>query len=145
MIKAFNYIALSIVVVVIFSVAAFAEDIVVIVNPDNNNNVSEDLVQRIYKGDTTSWPDGKVVVALALPQNSDVHKEFVSNLFRGSLSVSQLKSRWDEKLFSGKAKPPKELFSEDLVISLVSLNKKAIGYVKASSVTPKVKAVLTLR
>jgi len=128
----------------LFAVGAFAEDMAVIVNPDNNNAISMDLVRDIYKLDRTSWPDGKVVVALALPQNSDEHKAFVSKLFQGSLSLSELKSKWDEKLFSGKGKPPRELFSDDLVISIVALNKKAIGYVKASSVTSRVKTALTL-
>jgi hypothetical protein len=57
-------------------------------------------------------------------------------------TVGNVKALWAQMVFSGQALPPKQVASDDDVKKLVSANKGAIGYVKASSVDDSVKAVL---
>lgn len=122
---------------------ALAADIAVIVNKDNTNSISRNMVERIYRGDLTSWPGGGIIKPLDLPETSSDREAFTSSLL--GVSVSKLKASWAMKLFSGKATPPKTVGSDDAMIRAVAGNRNAIGYVNASSVTGSVKVVLTLR
>lgn len=124
------------------SAAPAVAEMVVIVNKDNTNAISKGLVEKIYKGDTASWPGGGVVVAYDLTESTSGRAEFTRSLL--GMSVSSLKSAWAMKLFSGKATPPKTVGSDAEMKNAVASNKNAIGYISASSLDGSVKAALTL-
>ena len=125
------------------AVPAFAADMVVIVNNDNTSSLNKSTIERIYKGELTSWPAGGPVVAYDLPESSDARAEFTRALV--GVSVSSLKATWTVKLFSGKATPPKVVSSDSEMKSAVSSNRNAIGYISASSLDSSVKSVLTVK
>jgi hypothetical protein len=56
-------------------------------------------------------------------------------------STSQISAYWSKQVFTGKGIPPKEVQDDSAVISLISNNKDAIGYVDKTAVTGAVKVV----
>jgi ABC-type phosphate transport system substrate-binding protein len=133
---------ISAAVVCAFAASAFAADMVVIVNNNNTNAVDRGMIQKIYKGELTSWPAGGVIKPYDLSESSDAKKDFVRSLL--GMSPSTLKAMWSVKLFSGKATPPKTVGSDEEMKREVSANRNAIGYISASSLDSSVKSVLTL-
>jgi ABC-type phosphate transport system substrate-binding protein len=75
-----------------------------------------------------------------LPENNAVRAEFSAALLKKT--VANMKSFWEQMVFSGKSLPPKVMSSDDDVKKVVSANKRAIGYVKASSVDESVKVAI---
>ncbi len=126
-----------------FAAVSGAAEIAVIVNKDNGNAVDRAMVEKIYKGDLTQWPDGGRIEVLDLPENSDVRASFTSSLY--GKSVTSLKAIWAVKLYSGRGTPPREEPSEREVKNTVSSGRNAIGYIKAADVDGSVKVIMTLR
>jgi ABC-type phosphate transport system substrate-binding protein len=120
--------------------AAWAGDYAVIVNKANAAPVDKDTVVKIYTGQLKSWKDGSPVAAVDLPESDPARASFTSEVL--GKTVANVKALWAQMIFSGQALPPKQASSDDEVKKLVSANKGAIGYVKASSVDDSVRAVL---
>jgi len=54
---------------------------------------------------------------------------------------SQLKAQWARQIFTGGAKPPKEMASDDEILKFVASTPGAIAYVDSSKVNKSVKVV----
>jgi ABC-type phosphate transport system substrate-binding protein len=141
--RAAKYILFVPALLLAFAVASGAAEIAVIVNKDNGNAIDRALVEKIYKGELTNWPDGGRIEPLDLPENSDVRASFTSSLY--GKSVTSLKAIWAVKLYSGRGTPPREMSSDNEVKNAVSSGKNAIGYIKAADVDGSVKVIMTLR
>jgi len=122
-----------------FTAAMAAEDFVIIVNKENTNTIDRELVTKIYRGETKSWPGGGNVVPYALPEDNSVRVAFDKVLL--NKSPAQSKALWAQLTFTGKALPPKVADSDADVVKAVSDNKNAIGYVAPHAVSDKVKAI----
>jgi len=116
-----------------------AEDFVIIVNKDNANPIDRELVTKIYRGETKSWPGGGSVVAYALPEDNSVRTAFDKALL--NKSPAQSKALWAQLTFTGKALPPKVADSDAEVVKAIAENKNAIGYVAPQAASDKVKAI----
>lgn len=57
-------------------------------------------------------------------------------------SANQLKAYWSKLVFTRKGNPPKEVKTDQEVITLVSANPDLIGYVDVSSVNDSIRVVL---
>jgi ABC-type phosphate transport system substrate-binding protein len=119
--------------------AAGAADYVVIVNKANEDAVSPEFVQKVYRGETRSWPGGGSIATAALPESSPVRTAFDKAVL--DKSPAQSKSLWATLTFSGKMVPPKILDDEAAMVKFVSEEKKAIGYVSAGAAGSSVKVV----
>lgn len=119
--------------------SAWAEDMAIIVNKDNNNNVDKALVVKIYTGASRNWPDGGSVFAIDQGDESPVRADFYSNVI--GKSSSNMKAVWARVIFTGKGLPPKVYDPDAEVKKVVSSNKNAIGYIRASSADSSVKVV----
>ena len=122
------------------AMAPVSGDVVVIVNKGNDNQVDKALVVKIYMGEMKTWGTGGAIAAMDLPEDSSVRATFSSRIL--GKTVSTMKSLWSEYAFSGKAVPPKQLGSDEDIKKIVSRNKNAIGYIKASSLDDTVKAAI---
>ncbi|WP_354668340.1 phosphate ABC transporter substrate-binding protein [Colwellia sp. E2M01] len=122
------------------SSVAFA-DVAVIVNPGNNSEISDDDIQRIFLGKNKSFSNGESVMAINLGSGNEQRSEFEEKVL--GKSSSQVKAYWSKLIFSGKAKPLKEVGSDGEILSLVASSPDAIGYVDASKVDDSVKVVKT--
>jgi ABC-type phosphate transport system substrate-binding protein len=122
------------------AVPAVADDFAVIVNRANTSAVDSAVVARVYLGDKKLWDDGTPVMAIDLPENNAARGSFSAEVL--NKTVTNMKAFWAQMVFSGKALPPKVASNDDDVKRIVSANKGAIGYVKASSVDDSVKVAV---
>ncbi len=136
--KTFSKALLGIAIGSVICLSAFAE-VVVVVHPSNDADLNKKSVQRIFLGKEKKFSNGKE----ALPINQDA-----STAERGSFdsdtlgrSSTQIAAYWSKLVFTGKGIPPKELNDNAAVISIVSDNPNAIGYVDSAAVTDAVKVV----
>lgn len=120
--------------------SAWAGDYAVIVNKDNPTAVDKALIAKIFQGEMKSWKDGSPVMPVDLPESSPVRASFTTEVL--GKTVGNVKALWAQMIFSGQALPPKQAASDEDVKKLVSGNKNAIGYIKASSVDDSVKVAL---
>ena len=122
------------------SMPAWAADVVVIVNKANANTVDKALVVKIYTGEAKRWPDGGPIVSLDQGDDNPIRADFYSSVL--GKSNSNMKALWAQHIFAGKGLPPKVVDPDAEVKKVVSTNKNAIGYIKATSVDDTVKVVV---
>lgn len=126
------------IIAILFSLASNAE-VIVIVNLSNNSTLDSNIIKRIYLGKVKSFSNGNIVLPVNQGSSSDVAGEFSKKVLKKS--SSQLKAYWSKLVFSGKGNPPKEVKSDEQVISLVANNPDTIGYIDAASLDSSVKVV----
>ena len=123
------------------STLAYAE-VAVIVNPSNSSQISDDDIKRIFLGKNKKFSNGNSVQAVNLQSGNAIRTDFEKQAL--GKSGSQVKAYWSKLIFSGKAKPLKELSSDSDVLSLVASTPNAIAYIDASKVDDSVKVVKKL-
>lgn len=136
----FNYLLALFVGVALSMPAWGTTDVVVIVNKDNPNTVNKASVIKIYTGEAKNWPDGGPVFALDQTEDNPIRTDFYSRVI--GKSSGNMKALWAQNIFSGKGLPPSVVGSDVEVKRIVSTNKNAIGYIKASSADDTVKVVV---
>lgn len=110
----------------------------VIVHPDNPATALErDEISKIFLKKTTKWKDGATAVPVDLVEKAPARQAFSKDIHHRPASV--IKKYWQQKVFSGQAAPPPEVPSEDDVLTLVSADPAAIGYVSDEAVLRGVK------
>lgn len=88
----------------------------------------------------TRWSNGRAVTPVDQSEKNPVRELVSKSVLRKE--VSWVKSYWQRMIFSGRATPPAELASDAEVISFVSANQEAIGYVsEAAAIKGAVKIV----
>jgi len=120
----------------VFSSTTQAE-VAVIVNSANAAAISDSDLSRLFLGKLKQFSSGNKAIPVNQKFGSNVRKEFEQKVLKKS--SRQVKAYWSKRLFSGKGKPPKELSSDQDIISQVASDKNAIGYVDASKVDGSVK------
>lgn len=128
-------------VLCLFSSLAFSE-VAVIVNTGNASQISDDDIKRMFLGKNKKFSNGESVKAINLKSGNAIREDFERKVL--GKSSSQVKAYWSKLIFSGKAKPLKELASASEVLSMVSSTPNAIAYIDASKVDSSVKVVKKL-
>jgi len=111
---------------------------VIIVHPSNAANMDDEQVSKIFLGQTKTFPGG----AEATPvdhKEGPLREEFGNRVLKKS--PAQLKALWARQIFTGGAKPPRELASEDEVLKFVASTPGAIGYIDSSKANGSVKVL----
>jgi ABC-type phosphate transport system substrate-binding protein len=115
------------------------DDFIIIVNRDNAaTDVDKDFVRDAFLKKTTTW-NGETLRPIDLAAKSPVREKFTTEILRKT--PSQLKSYWNQQIFSGKGVPPPEADSAGAVLAYVLANKGAIGYVPADADTSGAKII----
>jgi ABC-type phosphate transport system substrate-binding protein len=135
-----NFIISTICISVFISFSALA-NVAVIVNTANANALTDKEISRIFLGKNKKFSNGDTVMAANLKNGNAARDEFEKKVLKKT--SYQVKSYWAKLMFSGKAKPLKELVSDTDVLSFVAANPNAIAYIDASKVSDKVKVVKT--
>lgn len=117
-------------------------EVVVIVNPSNTSHISSEDIKRIFLGKNKAFANGDSVNAVNLKSGNATRTDFERQAL--GKSGAQVKAYWSKLIFSGKAKPLKEITKEEDVLSLVSTTPNAIGYIDSSKVDASVKVVKKL-
>src|SRR4051794_29454819 len=79
----------------------------VIVNPKNSmTSVDRDFLRNAWLKKEAAWSDGETIRPLDLSARFTVRDQFTREVIKKT--PSQLKSYWNQQIFSGKGVPPPE-------------------------------------
>ncbi|GGX10250.1 substrate-binding domain-containing protein [Undibacterium macrobrachii] len=134
----FSKLCVSVVVVGLFTSSAAIADVVVIVNPANSAAIDEEQIAKIFLGQTKTFSNGSEATPID-QKEGPLREEFGNKLLKKN--PSQLKAQWARQIFTGGAKPPKEMTSDDEILKFVASTPGAIAYVDSSKVNKSVKVV----
>jgi ABC-type phosphate transport system substrate-binding protein len=99
----------------------------VIVNPDNPiSSIDRDFLRDAYLKKTAEWGDGTTIHPVDLSPQFPTRARFVHDVLRKT--PAQLRTYWNQQIFSGKAVPPPQARSTASVIDYVRATPGAIGY-----------------
>jgi len=108
------------------------DDYQVIVHPSNSvRAVARTFLRGVYLRKNTTWTTGETIRPVGLGKRFPARVRFAREVL--NKSPSQLRSYWNQQIFSGRGVPPPELDSEAAVITYVMRNRGAIGYLPASA------------
>ncbi|HEV7557537.1 MAG TPA: hypothetical protein VGO00_18865 [Kofleriaceae bacterium] len=114
----------------------------VIINPNNPATAIErDFLRDAFLKKTAEWPDGETIHPVDLASKFPAHDRFAREVLRKS--PAQLKSYWNQQIFSGKGVPPPEADSIAAVVAFVVANPGAVGYVPSDAEVGGAKVVRT--
>jgi ABC-type phosphate transport system substrate-binding protein len=109
-----------------------AQDFAVVVNASNPvSSLSKDEVAKLFLKKTVSWKSGQSAAPVELPATAKVRESFAREVL--NKSVAQVRSYWQQQIFSGRDVPPPEKPTEDDVLAYVRANPNAIGYVSRTA------------
>ena len=133
---------LSIILILFFTLTLQAEDIVVVVSSKfQSNTLQESDVKRIFLAKTNHINNKRInVIELKNASYKEIFYKKISNK-----TQSQLRAYWSRLIFTGKAKPPKQVTSVDLLLKNMSKNESIITYLPISMVTDEMKILYKLK
>ena len=109
-------------------VAAPAQEFTVIVNSANPvTTMSKEEVAKIFLKKTVTWESGESVAPVELPASTKTREAFARAILGKSLG--QVKTYWQQQIFSGRDVPPPEKQTEADIVAFVRANANAIGYI----------------
>lgn len=120
--------------------AAAADEIVVIINKENPHVIDRSYLAAIYTGRMKGWPDGSPVFPLDQSDGSSVREAFYLHFI--GRTVANMQAVWAQNIFSGKGLPPRIASPDSEMKRIVSTNRNAIGYIRASEVDDTVRVLL---
>jgi ABC-type phosphate transport system substrate-binding protein len=106
-------------------------DFQIIVHPDNPaTSLDRGFLRDVYLKKATSWRGGEVARPVDLPAGR-VRDRYTQTVLRKTRA--QLRSYWNQQIFSGKGVPPPAADSPAAVIAYVRSHPGAVGYVPAGA------------
>ena len=133
---------LIVVIFLIFMAENFAQVSVIVNKSVSESSVNSSKLSSIYSLSQTKWSDGSKIVVFDQSSDNDQKASFYKFIAK---EPQALKKEWLKKQFSGEAKAPESLSSDDDVLKKVASTPGAIGYVKSSSVNSNVKVLLEIK
>lgn len=125
-------IVLALAIVATASRAQSALGFKVVVHPSSPlSELSHAELSRLFLKKTTRWNHGGTVAPVDLAPDHKSRRRFSEEIHRKE--VRRVQSYWQRLIFSGRATPPPELDRESQVLEFVADNRRAIGYVSATT------------
>lgn len=104
--------------------------------------VSKAELRDIFLDRTSSFSDGTRAEPVSQPPRSQAREEFMAKVL--GMDERALKSYWAKRMFTGRARPPKELSGNEEVRGWVASHPGALGYVDGDAVDSSVKVLLII-
>lgn len=98
----------------------------IILASDNIESISLDTISNLYAFRQKLMPNSQRAQLTSLPLNSADTIGFTQKFF--NYYPYQLKRIWDQAIFSGKARRPKQFDNTDDLLDFIKSNNNAIGY-----------------
>jgi ABC-type phosphate transport system substrate-binding protein len=115
----------------------------VIVNPKNAlGSIDRELLRNAFLKKEAAWGNGETIRPVDLSEKLAVRDQFTHDVLKKT--PAQLKTYWNQQIFSGKGVPPPEADSVAELIAYVLANPGAVGYVPADA-DPRGAKVLEVR
>lgn len=122
-----------------YTAAEEGPDIIVIANKDApQKKLSMNEIQKIFTGKTTMWSSNEKII-IALLKDDQIHKAFLKKYVKRN--ASQFKNTWRQMVFTGKGDTPKKFATIEELITFVSGNRLAIGYITNSASDDKIRII----
>jgi ABC-type phosphate transport system substrate-binding protein len=100
----------------------------IIVNANNPaTTIEREFLRDAFLKKTEEWPNGETIHPVDLASRFPAHDRFSRDVLHKS--PSQLKSYWNQQIFSGKGVPPPEADTVAAAVAFVVANPGAVGYV----------------
>jgi hypothetical protein len=115
------------------ALTASAEDVryKVVVHPDNPaTSVSASFVRDAFLKKAVEWGSGEAIRPVDLAWRLPERRRFTEEVLRKT--PAQLKSYWNQQIFSGKGVPPPEAGTPQAAIAYVLANPGSIAYVPST-------------
>jgi TonB family protein len=117
-----------------------AEQYVVIVNPANpSGGLGSALVSELFLKKKVRWESGETVEPIDLSGEPEVRDAFSRDMH--GKTTANIRSYWNQVVFSGRATPPLELATSGAVVEYVRSHQWAIGYVSPRAPLDGVKQI----
>jgi ABC-type phosphate transport system substrate-binding protein len=99
-----------------------------IVNPSNPvDSVARDFLRDAYLKKATEWNDGEVIRPIDLAPKFPERDRFTEQVIRKT--PAQLRTYWNQQIFSGKGVPPEEADALPEAIGYVLKHRGAVAYI----------------
>lgn len=119
---------------------AIAGDLVVISHPKSGvDQLSREEVVYIFMGRWRQLPSGIPALPFDLPVDSAERADFYRLLV--NKTPAEINVYWSRLVFSGGARPPREVDSRDILLGLVAATPGALAYLPRSKVDGRVRVV----
>ena len=114
------------------SVHAAENTVAVIANNDNAmEEISIEMLKKMYNNDLLKWPDGVPIILYDLDVYNPTRAAFSTSVL--GRKPERIAEEWAHKKITNQAlNPPHTIKSERLIIRRVSMQRGAIGYVSLS-------------
>jgi hypothetical protein len=120
--------------------AADGEAFKVIVNPENPiDTIDRKFLRDAYLKKANDWRGGETLRPIDLSTKYAVRGTFVRDVLKKT--PAQLKTYWNQQIFSGKGVPPPETATIADVVAYVLAHKGAVAYLPADADPGKAKVV----
>jgi ABC-type phosphate transport system substrate-binding protein len=94
-------------------------------------SASTKFLTDVFLKRVTRWPDGEAMRPVDLEPESAVRERFSKSVLERS--VAAVRRYWQQRIFSGRALPPPELDTSEIVVGYVSKNRGGVGYVSSQT------------
>jgi hypothetical protein len=112
----------------------------IIVHPENPfGYVDRALLRNAFLKKTTAWSNGRAFRPIGVSSKFPARARFVADVLKKT--TAQLKSYWNQQIFSGKGIPPPESDSVARVVAYVLANQGAVAFVPAGADVGKAKII----
>ncbi|HUQ02082.1 MAG TPA: hypothetical protein VM261_06265 [Kofleriaceae bacterium] len=112
----------------VFDARAATEEFRIIVHPDNPvTEVGAELLRSAYLKRSGAWPGGATVRPLDLGSRGGVRASFAQRVLRKT--PAQLRSYWNQRIFSGKGTPPPQVDTAAEAIAFVLSQPGGVAYI----------------
>jgi len=112
----------------------------VIVNPDNRiEEVDREFLRDAYLKKATEWASGESVRPVDLAAKYPARDRFTEQVIRKT--SAQLRTYWNQQIFSGKGVPPPEAESTADAIAYVLANRGGVGYLPVDADPGRAKVI----
>jgi ABC-type phosphate transport system substrate-binding protein len=119
---------IAVVLLALSGVAEPRPGFVVIVHPGSLvTSVNRKFLAEAFLRRATRWSDDTAIRPVDLEPDAPARSRFSLEIL--SRSVAEVRSYWQQRIFSGQALPPPELAGDEAVVAYVASHPGAIGYV----------------
>ena len=120
------------------SIRALALDGVIVIANSSvaADSLTADELRNIYTAKTTYWADGRRIIIVVLPDETDAALQQASGM-----EASQFRTFWLRLAFSGRGAQPQKADDAAALVALVASTKGAIGLAPADAPLPGVKKI----
>jgi len=123
----YSGITTMIMILALLSTPINAEIVLVVNSASSIAELDNAEVARIYTGRYTVMPNGDRVEPYDHPVSSDLRARFYVRLL--NKTIAEMNSYWARLLFSGRARPPRQLTATSDIGEILRNNNNAIIYV----------------